>query len=512
MSPQLRSTLVIAGLAIAAGCKSGDSSGPRHIAVAPATSLSFATRGRTVRLHPAVLTTSGDTVRNQTFSYLSSSVSVATVTDSGVVTSQGNGTATITITSGSLTTQVTVTVSQLPATATKTSGDLQIGNTGTAAPQSLVLVVADSAGFPAAGVTVTYSIASGGGSVTPSAVTNTSGLATVSWTLGPSAPVQSVTATVPSVGTATFTGYAIQASAAGFQINVVNVGPALDPQVQAAFDAAASFWQSAITGDIANVTAFADPAAQCGPGSAMGPVNIDDVVILVRVENIDGAGGTLGSAFPCFVRIVGGTTIGLAFTGVMRFDASDIPSLIASGGLNSVVRHEMGHVLGFGSLWPASLGSFTSFGCLQNASTTASHVDTYYSCARGAAVFDSIGGTSYTGGNKVPLENCVAGVPASCGSGNLNGHWREVTFGNELMTGFTSGGGSDPLSVLSLAAMQDLGYTVNLGVADPYSHTFSVPSAFEFNTVGISLGDDYHGPIFGWTSGRRAIRIGTVPR
>ena len=57
------------------------------------------------------------------------------------------------------------------------------------------------------------------------------------------------------------------------------------------------------------------------------------------------------------------------------------------------------------------------------------------------------------------------------GEGTRDGHWREATFGNELMTGLLNTG-NNPLSRLSIASVQDLGYEVNLDAAD----VFSLPS------------------------------------
>ena len=113
-------------------------------------------------------------------------------------------------------------------------------------------------------------------------------------------------------------------------------------------------------------------------------------------------------------------------------------------------------------------------------------------------MFDSIGGASYSGGIKVPIENCV-GV-SGCGPGTFNSHWREGVFFNELMTGYLNSGVVNPLSALTLAAMQDLGYTVNMSAAEPYMRTFSSPPAQASptgSTAGpIDLGDDQaHIPI-----------------
>ncbi len=61
---------------------------------------------------------------------------------------------------------------------------------------SLTALAADSIGEPVSGVTVTFAVTAGGGSVgTPSATTNTSGIASTTWTLG-SLGTQTVTATV----------------------------------------------------------------------------------------------------------------------------------------------------------------------------------------------------------------------------------------------------------------------------------------------------------------------------
>src|SRR5207237_3265665 len=62
--------------------------------------------------------------------------------------------------------------------------------------------------------------------------------------------------------------------------------------------------------------------------------------------------------------------------------------------------------------------------------------------------------------DRVPLENI--GGPGTAGS-----HWRRSVFGNELMNGF-AGSGLQPLSLLTLQAMADMGYIVNTGAAEPW--------------------------------------------
>jgi hypothetical protein len=59
------------------------------------------------------------------------------------------------------------------------------------------------------------------------------------------------------------------------------------------------------------------------------------------------------------------------------------------------------------------------------------------------------------------------------GEGTADGHWRESVFGAELMTGFVDPG-NNPLSKVTLAALADQGYAVNLGAADPYGLTLAL--------------------------------------
>lgn len=54
------------------------------------------------------------------------------------------------------------------------------------------------------------------------------------------------------------------------------------------------------------------------------------------------------------------------------------------------------------------------------------------------------------------------------GSGSAGKHWAEQVFGNELMTPRMTGL-PNPLSTLTIAALRDLGYSVDYGQADSYS-------------------------------------------
>ena len=132
----------------------------------------------------------------------------------GTVPGSNTLTATATGVNGSPLTFSATTVAGAPKTITK-----QVGDNQTAAPTEAVAVrpavkVVDQYGNPIAGVTVTFAVASGGGTITGStATTAADGIATVgSWTLGTNQGANTLTATVTGTGVtgnpATFTATA----------------------------------------------------------------------------------------------------------------------------------------------------------------------------------------------------------------------------------------------------------------------------------------------------------------
>jgi hypothetical protein len=497
-----RLAILGATCALVACSKGTEPPTPTTIAVTPGGTVTLVSINQTQQLSAVVLDQHGATMPGLKVAWVTNNALIATVDTLGIVKAKANGSATVTASNGGASTPVSVTVAQTGAAMTKTGGDGQIGSHDSTLSALLSVNVKDANGNPAAGVSVTFSAAAGNGVGVPATVlTGAGGTASTHWKLGTNTPRQTITATA-GTGTATFAAGAVGGgTAAGFQITLVNVGPTFSAPVQAAFDSAVAKWQRVITGDLADISGFTVAASGICP-AVSGGVTVDDVLIVARVDSIDGPGQILGSAGPCWIRNTGFLTI----MGGMVFDSADMAGLVASGSLNSVILHEMGHVLGFGTLWGSSF-----FNCLQNASSTGNLIDTNYNCARGLVVFDSIGGTSYTGGNKVPVENCV-GIPG-CGAGTFNSHWRESTFFNELMTGYLNNGVANPLSVLTAAQMQDLGYTVNLSAADAYTRTFTAPpagaAALQLQAQRIYLGDDvYHGPVGVWDRGRvvRMIR------
>lgn len=227
----------------------------------------------------------------------------------------------------------------------------------------------------------------------------------------------------------------------------------------AAFQAAADRWEAIIVGDVFDVDFSLNPveADDCIEGQAEVADIVDDVRIYVRILPDDGVGGVLAQAGPCRIRAI--TFIPLL--GFMDFDQADLEKLELDGDMLSVVLHEMGHVLGIGTIWSLK-------GLLQNPSWPDSPgVDTHFSGAGAIAAFDAAGGDSYSGGEKVPVEN-------SAGPGSADGHWRESVLDTELMTPFLDVLVPNPLSAITIESLADLGYAVDVNQAEAFSMVFPV--------------------------------------
>jgi hypothetical protein len=236
-----------------------------------------------------------------------------------------------------------------------------------------------------------------------------------------------------------------------YKIELRFFGRTLTAPQQALFTNAKARLESIIVGSIPSVNAAgADPASCGATGIAKLNETIPGLVIYASIDSIDGRGKILAEAGPCYVRSSNSAKDFRTSIGIMKFDSADINTLAGSGNLQQVITHEMMHVVGFGTFWDT-----TSTNLLINYGANVSYVGS-----------GGIAGCKAIGGNNI----CATSVPVegSQGSdGTINSHWRESTFGNELMTGFVNSG-TNPLSVMSIRSLEDLGYTVNPAVADQY--------------------------------------------
>lgn len=100
-------------------------------------------------------------------------------------------------------------------------GNGQMGQVSATLADPLTVLATDAAGNAVPDVTVSWSVVSGGGSVTPSSTTNSSGLATAVFTLGATLGEQSVQAQAGGLTAVVFTATSV---AAGTGLNVVDGG------------------------------------------------------------------------------------------------------------------------------------------------------------------------------------------------------------------------------------------------------------------------------------------------
>lgn len=477
--------------------------GPPAQATVAAGNNQTASRGTTVAVAPRVLVrdafgnaVSGVSVQFTVTTGGGSSTGATQTTDAGGGASVGSwtlgalsgpNTLTATFPGTSLPAVVFTATAGVAGTLTMSAGRNQAAMAGTAVPVAPTVVVRDPSGNPLPGLTVTFAAAGGGSVLNATTTTNAAGEASVGrWTLGPVALLNTLTATAPGI-TATpvvFRGAGCEGGGAGYTMTVCFTTTMTAAQ-RGVFQTAAARWGTVITADLPNSIAKI-PADDCLEDSPALDMTIDDLVILASIEPIDGPGEVLGAAGPCYIRDVSE----LPVMGVMFFDVADVAQLEANGGLASVILHEMGHVLGIGSMWDY-------LGLLRNPSDAVVR-DTWYAGTEGLAGFNAIGGATYSG-LKVPVEN-------TGGEGTANAHWRESLLGSELMTGYLSAG-SNPMSLLTVRSLTDLGYTVSTAAADNFSVTLSLRAGGGTPRGTIRMHNDlYRGPL------RTISRQGRVTR
>jgi hypothetical protein len=321
---------------------------------------------------------------------------------------------------------------------------------GTAISTPIVIVPTDAQGQTIPGEVATFSVTAGGGTIANTTGTrNADGTITApAWTLGKSAVPQTLQVSVEGK-TATINATVTTA----YSIEVRFFGRTLSTAEKALFTDAAARLLGAVVGAVPLVNAAGADPANCGvTGQAALTGTIHGVLIYASIDSIDGPRQILARAGPCYIRTDDtGQSDFRTVIGLMQFDSADVGTLRTSGNLQEVITHEMLHVLGFGTFWDS-----TSNNLLVNAGTPG----VAYTGASGIAGCKSIGGTT-TCGSTVPVEGSEGG------DGTLNGHWRESTFTNELMTGFLNNG-TNPLSAMTIRSLEDLGYVVDAAAADAY--------------------------------------------
>lgn len=227
-----------------------------------------------------------------------------------------------------------------------------------------------------------------------------------------------------------------------------------DPSFQPLFNNAETIWESILP-------SYKDGVLTVGPGQGPGSQQaIGPLVIDAGVFDIDGVNGTLAQAGPTS-GFQDDSGFVLAQTGQLEFDINDIDTLASAGNLQDIIVHELGHVLGFGTLWELNN--------VYNDTTSSTSVGQYVG-TKGVQVYNEEFGLNET---FIPIEN-------NGGEGTADGHFDEEFFGvalngsttvatgtrfgpnqGELLTGFFNSNVSTFISDTTAATFHDIGFNVD---------------------------------------------------
>lgn len=315
-----------------------------------------------------------------------------------------------------------------------------------------------------------------------------------------------VTATDPE-GASARASYRVDVRGPGpgsFNIDLIFAGDPINETQAAAFERAANYWMAILAdSELLDVALPETTPLGCGEDTAeQRMAGADDVVIVANVRQTNRIGLAFGGV--CRIR----NASGLPYVGRIIVSSEALGNLEqwadaqATSGLElleNLILHEIGHVLGIGTLWDDFIGGSSSD-------------DPHFTGARAIAAFDDAGGTGYEGGAKVPIEP------------RIEAHWREDVFDGdeqaEVMTSTITIGAS--LSAITIQSLADLGYTVDVSLAQPYRlpgmdvvaadvARIREGAAGGVGTPVYRVGDDIlRGPVVATDAAGRVVRV--IPR
>lgn len=207
-----------------------------------------------------------------------------------------------------------------------------------------------------------------------------------------------------------------------------------DPRVTDAVAEAVDRWTSVLSRGVP------DTLVQFDQGNCMGDLIpsydgiVDDIVIDVIVMPVP---GFMGDASWC---VLGDD--GLPRLSFVRISTVGLDWLYENGQLTDLVAHEIGHALGIGSAAPWA--TFTQY--------IGEPTGYVFTGPRAVAEWHHLGGV----GTAVPLSR-------------TSDHWDETSLQNELMTCYIEFVPTHPTSAITVAALADLGFHVDIGAADAWT-------------------------------------------
>lgn len=255
-----------------------------------------------------------------------------------------------------------------------------------------------------------------------------------------------------------------------FDIQLVFEPGAFTSAQQQMMHAAAQRWQEVIVGDIPDTSDLAEYYHQACLeliGDTHGYLQpelenvtyVDDLLVYVHLEPNPASipASVLAYAGPC---ILGNR---LPNYGVVTINPAQLAMMTQTASLTDVIIHELGHVLGVGTLWRWNDLIYPTTEHCRNHSLDPDLTLTFEG-QLAISQYHGLGGKGHP-----PTD-------PSCG------HWDENHFKNEALTPYITispGGNNNPLSCLTIASLADLGYATDCTYADPYA----LPPAFQAQSL-----------------------------
>ncbi len=182
------------------------------------------------------------------------------------------------------------------------------------------------------------------------------------------------------------------------------------------------------------------------------------VLVLVRLDTLPARLAGLGG--PCATRANGLPLVGTVSLNIFNYNT------LSDQKLDDLIQHEVGHVLGLGTIW--NRGTFSD---LVNGDSTAT--DPIFIGPNALAAFTRLGRSTQFARRRVPVQ-----------IGAL-GHWRDDAFAGELMAPSLTAG-AQPTSAVTVAALRDLGWTVEPEAYEDYVLPDAVVSGARVSGAGVS--------------------------
>ena len=211
-------------------------------------------------------------------------------------------------------------------------------------------------------------------------------------------------------------------------------------------ESAAHRWEAIITGGLSDVSFRGSPVNDYSPLLET-YVQIDDVIddlrIYIRVKDLPGTTG--GSAWPTWTR----RSNNLPIVAELAIDPAELEEdLVMGGGFGKIVLHEIGHCLGFGTIWD-------DLNLIKSPSASGGRNPYFDGASTWGFYLELLGWPDDYENFRVPIE-----------AGGDDAHWRSSIFGDELMARQWAYPYDKKLSTVTLGSMSDLGYEVNYWAAD----------------------------------------------